>query len=234
MNEIKSLLAVGDGRGFVVEDSTHGRRYVITAAHCLPRLPTGFSIGDTHERTYVNLLGPLGGERAVSAECLFVDPVADIAVLGSPDGQMRYEEARAYEALTEDLDALQVATKLDAFIEKKAPPTIRGWLISLDGTGHCSRVGSCTCRSVLGGPKAPSRSEACQDRLSWPKTAKPRLGSSAPAQRTNTAPTAPMRGSHPPAGVAAVRARLRGALAANEVTQTCQSSITKLNSCGRR
>jgi hypothetical protein len=134
MNEIKSLLAVGDGRGFVVEDSTHGRRYVITAAHCLPRLPTGFSIGDTHERTYVNLLGPLGGERAVSAECLFVDPVADIAVLGSPDGQIRYEEARAYEALTEDLDALQVATKLDAFIEKKAPPTIRGWLISLDGT----------------------------------------------------------------------------------------------------
>jgi hypothetical protein len=37
----------------------------------------------------------------VWAECLFVDPVADIAVLGSPDNQTFCEQAEAYETLTE-------------------------------------------------------------------------------------------------------------------------------------
>lgn len=35
------------------------------------------------------------------AECLFVDPVADIVVLGSPDGQELQDQSEAYEALIE-------------------------------------------------------------------------------------------------------------------------------------
>lgn len=51
--------------------------------------------------TYKNFLGPLGGKRQVWAECLFVDPIADIAVFGTPDTQDLYEQADAYDELTQ-------------------------------------------------------------------------------------------------------------------------------------
>jgi hypothetical protein len=38
------------------------------------------------------------------AECEFVDPVADITVLCSPDNQSLFDEADAYDALVEDDD----------------------------------------------------------------------------------------------------------------------------------
>jgi len=47
------------------------------------------------ETTYKRLLGPLGGKRTVWAECRFVDPIADIAVLGQPDNQTFFAEAAA-------------------------------------------------------------------------------------------------------------------------------------------
>jgi hypothetical protein len=98
------IVAVGadGGRGFVVQVGSD--RYVLTAAHCLPDLPPASSASMLDERTYANLLGPLGEEQTVWAECVFVDPVADIAVLCSPDGQSLFEEADAYEALVENED----------------------------------------------------------------------------------------------------------------------------------
>jgi hypothetical protein len=42
--------------------------------------------------TFQDLLEPLDGAASVSARCLFVDPIADIAVLDSPDDQMRTSE----------------------------------------------------------------------------------------------------------------------------------------------
>jgi hypothetical protein len=84
--EKRALVAVGKGRGFVIE--TNSARLVVTAAHCLrPKLPPAASISYTKDRTYCRLLGTVGKRRSVSAECLFVDPVADIAVLASPDRQ---------------------------------------------------------------------------------------------------------------------------------------------------
>jgi hypothetical protein len=53
----------------------------------------------TEERTYQNLLGRLGEEPSVWAECVFVDPIADIAVLGEPDNQELSEQAEGYGAL---------------------------------------------------------------------------------------------------------------------------------------
>lgn len=50
-------------------------------------MPPCLSAAHDRERTYANLIGPLGAEPTVTAECVFVDPVADISVLGSPDGQ---------------------------------------------------------------------------------------------------------------------------------------------------
>jgi hypothetical protein len=81
----RAVLKVGGGRGFVVELGDD--RYVITAAHCLPSFPPCLSFSDVSERTYKALLGPLGQEPTVWAECVFVDPIGDIAVLGAPDGQ---------------------------------------------------------------------------------------------------------------------------------------------------
>jgi hypothetical protein len=69
---IKAIVKVGDGRGFVVQGARE-RRYVITAAHCLPHLPPAFGHSYLEERTYPRLLGPLADEPTIWAECLFVD-----------------------------------------------------------------------------------------------------------------------------------------------------------------
>jgi quinol monooxygenase YgiN len=56
-------------------------RVVVTAAHCLPKLPPAHAAAYWQERPYANLLGRLDcGKTKVYAECLFADPVADIAV----------------------------------------------------------------------------------------------------------------------------------------------------------
>jgi hypothetical protein len=43
------------------------------------------------------------------AECMFADPIADIAVLGAPDTQDLYDEANAYEELMASSTALTIA-----------------------------------------------------------------------------------------------------------------------------
>lgn len=87
----RAVLAVGEegGRGFVIKvhDKT---RYVITAALCLPNLPRPQPQADD-TRTWP-VLAPLGEQPTVIAECLCVDPVADIAVLGPPDAQELFKQ----------------------------------------------------------------------------------------------------------------------------------------------
>jgi hypothetical protein len=73
---------------------------VVTGAHCLPRLPEPCSARFTEEVTYQRILGGLlDREPIVSAECLFVDPIADIAVIGKPDYELFGEEAQRYQEL---------------------------------------------------------------------------------------------------------------------------------------
>jgi trypsin-like peptidase len=127
---IRGVLRVGAGRGFLVE-AKH-ERLVITAAHCLPELPPPHSMSYTEERTYPNLLGPLGKtEPMVWAECLFGDPVADIAILSTPDRQELYDQAAAYDELTE----LRPSFRID-----DAPVSDRAWLLSLAGEWTPCRV----------------------------------------------------------------------------------------------
>ncbi len=54
------------------------------------------------------LLAPLGQKPSIWCECLFVDPIADLAILGCPDDQELSEEAEAYEALTEPAVPLKI------------------------------------------------------------------------------------------------------------------------------
>ena len=77
-----------------------------------------------HERTYVNILGPMGETATISAELVFADPISDIAVLSSPDGQELWDEHEAYEAWIERSQVLEFGTIGD---------TARVWLQHLDG-----------------------------------------------------------------------------------------------------
>jgi len=126
----KAVLCVGDGRGFVVKNlgavraGYRWRRVVITAAHCLPQMPPAHAAAYEQERTYKALLGPLGQAPTVWAECLFADPVGDIAVLGEPDDQVFAEQYLAYEALIKASGVLRIAD---------APQRAPARLLSLDG-----------------------------------------------------------------------------------------------------
>jgi hypothetical protein len=106
---LSAVLQVGEGRGFLVKRRRYHDCIVITAAHCLPDLPPPHPCAFLEELTYRRLLGPLGTEPTVWAQLLFADPVADIAVLGTPDGQVLSEQADAYDALMTSVHPLAIA-----------------------------------------------------------------------------------------------------------------------------
>ena len=87
------------------------------------------------EYTYRDLLAPLDASPAVWAECLFVDPRADVAVLGQSDNQDLDERAEAYNRLMKDMAAFPVAA---------APPQGRkngaGYVLTLDGEWKQGRL----------------------------------------------------------------------------------------------
>ena len=131
------VITVGDGRGFVVEGA--GERLVITAAHCLPSLPPALPSFGLEARTYGPLLARRGEEPRAWAVCRFVDPIADIAVLGSPGNP----HADEYKALMETASALSIGGSLRNPVNFWVPAR----LLSLDGR----RWFSCTVRH-FGGP----------------------------------------------------------------------------------
>jgi hypothetical protein len=111
-NKTNSVISVGDGRGFIVE-LPHNPilgRLVITAAHCLPHLPPAHRASYVEERTYRALLGGIDEQPMVWCECLFADPVADLAVLSAPDNQALSAEADAYEQLLEPVEPFTIGT----------------------------------------------------------------------------------------------------------------------------
>jgi hypothetical protein len=127
-----AVIRVGDGRGFLVEGKVD-RFIIITAAHCLPSFPPCLSFSYVEERTYQSLLGTLGQERTVWAECRFVDLIADIAVLGAPDDQTLFDEWELYEELVNAVDPLPVSD---------AAPKGDGWLLSLEGQWFQCKIDS--------------------------------------------------------------------------------------------
>jgi hypothetical protein len=125
--------ASGIGRGFVIAGRDYRfHRIIITAAHCLPRLPRPVASLLSIEVTYKNLVGPLDAKAPdVWAECLFVDPVADIAVLASPDAQEFYEQAEGYEAFTGGLPAMALS---------RVPDEGDAYLLMPDGSWSGCRI----------------------------------------------------------------------------------------------
>jgi len=137
MNHVNSasIVKVGAGRGFIVEHSVKlprvrrlrrsiRRRFVVTAAHCLSKMPPASAASYLYERSYKNLLGDLdGNKKDIWAECFFADPVADIAVLGCPDNQELYDQASVYDALVDEVPAIKIGNARNG----------RGWLLALSG-----------------------------------------------------------------------------------------------------
>jgi hypothetical protein len=131
----RCVVRVSDGRGFVVQGELDDQRYIVTASHCLPRLPPRTHAGYIKERTYKASLAPLGNKSAIWAECLFVDPVADIAVLGSPDGQSLSKEPEAYQELVNGAEPVPM---------RPCQGEEEGWLFAQDAS-HWFR---CTVRGT--------------------------------------------------------------------------------------
>lgn len=69
------------------------------------------------------MLAPLGEEPSVWADCLFFDPVSDLAILGEPDNQEFGEESDAYARLMDGRKPFNIA----------APKTGEGYMLALDG-----------------------------------------------------------------------------------------------------
>lgn len=180
------VLKVGHGRGFIIEhrvkiskapplpkDLKHisqtrvqfyfmKHRLVLTAAHCLPQFPKlGLGALDEWARHYKGLLGSLDGKtKDVWAECLFVDPVGDVAVLGTPDTQELGDQADAYASLTGDGADVGLVEDVP-FLQIGTPRSGRGWVLSLDGRWVQSRldVSSYIGRTSLGiDPTEPGQS----------------------------------------------------------------------------
>ena len=126
-----AIVRVGDGRGFLVKTNRVGR-VVLTAAHCLPQLPPAHPAAHTEERTYKNILGPLSATPEVSAECLFVNPIRDLAVLCEPDSQTYRAESRKYEHFVDDRSTISIG-----LFQEPEP----GCLLTLDGTWERCELG---------------------------------------------------------------------------------------------
>jgi hypothetical protein len=147
-----SIVQVGDGRGFVVKGEYEWDRLIITAAHCLPSFPRPHPAGYLADRTYQRILGPLGEKPTVWAELLFADPIADIAVLVSPDNQELElsEQADAYDLLLDGAHPLPIVDPPalrpervrvgEEWIERYAPGRGAVRLLSLDGKWIKARV----------------------------------------------------------------------------------------------
>lgn len=157
-----AVLRVGQARGFLMEADGSPGRLIVTAAHCLPKLPPAHPFSYLRERTFKNLVGPLKGRPSVGAECLFVDPVADIAVLGRPDDQALPDQADAYDALVGKRMPILLARDL---------PLLKPWeqgegevagvaaqVLSLDGQWTACRVTLGDSLTLPGGVVAPGMS----------------------------------------------------------------------------
>jgi hypothetical protein len=108
----QSVIRVGKGgRGFAVNTFHDGLplQALITAAHCLPRIPPAHPARYSEEMTFKKLLGPLGTKPTVWTECLFADVMADLAILREPTHPDLYEQCNAYASMMDEVPPLKIA-----------------------------------------------------------------------------------------------------------------------------
>jgi len=134
-----AVIRVGaGGRGFIVS-AGEDERYVITAAHCLPRsqYPSPHLANSSRELAFPNFLGPLGQKkRTIWAALCAINLCDDFAVLEAPGGQALYEQCAEYEKFTET-PTMTIGISPGALaphLWKNDPdPGKPAWILSLDG-----------------------------------------------------------------------------------------------------
>lgn len=145
----RAVIQVGPsgGRGFVMEiGSILGpaiNRIVITAGHCLPNTYECFAALSGRVRSD-RLIGPLGGTASVMSECLFVDPLSDLAVLTAADGQAIENADVEWESFMETVGSVDLSYDVPKYPDGMPRTEQRGWLLSLTGSWSSCKVAACT------------------------------------------------------------------------------------------
>ena len=129
-----AVVTAGDGRGFVIRGDPD--RLIITAAHCLPRLHVDYP-WTTDKRICWDFIGPLKEKPSITVECLFVDPVSDLAVLGPPDREKLSDKYEGYRGLVMRRPTLPIAPLRQTAIRSRGAA---GWLLSIDGAWVSCKV----------------------------------------------------------------------------------------------
>lgn len=93
------------------------------------------------EKTYRDLLGPIDEAATIWCECLFADPVSDVAILGEPDGQDCYDQSEAHLAFTEAATPIKI---------RQGKMGESAWVLGLDGGVPVWWHGPASERALLG------------------------------------------------------------------------------------
>lgn len=112
------------GTGFLIEGG-----YIVTACHCLPRLPDPMMQGDDVIRMFIKRFSsPKAGAQA---EVIYADACSDIAILGPVSSQDALDELLRYEAVVSAIEPVRVTLACLPRLQKMKVHvrTVRGdWL----------------------------------------------------------------------------------------------------------
>jgi Trypsin-like peptidase domain len=131
---IQAIVRVGDGRGFIV--GADGNRFIITAAHCIPRerRPMPHLANGVGELTCPNLIGPLKrAKRTIWGELCALSLTDDVAALCAPDDQELSELADKFEAFTATTLPVGAPPSPVPPYQWMETPGTPAWVLSLDG-----------------------------------------------------------------------------------------------------
>lgn len=128
----RGIVTVGEGYGFVAE-AENGDRIVITSFRSASSAgPDGQDpLSYPVQPVYTARIGAFGQRPDVSAECLFANPLADLAILGAPDDERGLEEIERYYELVTGASSIGIS---------EIPANASALLFSPDGEWFTCRV----------------------------------------------------------------------------------------------
>ena len=129
-----AVVQVGAGRGFIVGAGDH--RYVVTAAHCLPRsrFPRPHLANSVPELTFPKIIGPLASkQRTIWGELCVISLTDDVAVFSEPDGQVLCDQCAEFEEFAKA--SIPIGNPPEAIEPhlRESHPGAAAFMLSLDG-----------------------------------------------------------------------------------------------------
>jgi hypothetical protein len=137
----RAIVRVGLGRGFVVRAGES--RFVITAAHCLPRssYPRPHLANGINQLTLRKIIGPLRSkQRTIWGELCALSLTDDVAVLSEPDCQDLSDQQDKFVAFTEAAITIGKPPKFVAPYLWDEEPGTEAFVLSLNGEWQACTV----------------------------------------------------------------------------------------------